>query len=202
MLSSSGNRASWAPAEAGGGRWHIAGAKGRAPGSRERSAGLPSCVWDTVSIRYCSPWSLPFYLVRPRAGETTPFSMSTGQKKKTTALREASMPQPRTAQPCRCRQFDLPLPRTHAHIFARRWLGACMPPPTPPAEVQQSPGVLLQQQNGPSVCFPNAGYRVISTCADAAMPKARRKELLTTCVCMTPLSGARRRRKVRDRNPT
>ena len=100
------------------------------------------------------------------------------------------MLQPRTAQPCRCRQFDLPLPRTHAHLFARRWLGACMPPPTPPAEVQESPAVLLQQQNGPSVCFPNAGYRVISTCADAAMPKARRKELLTTCVCMTPLSGA------------
>jgi hypothetical protein len=100
------------------------------------------------------------------------------------------MPQPRTAQPCRCRQFDFPLPRTHARIFARRWLGACMPPPIRPAEVRQSPGVLLQQQNGPSVCFPNAGYRVISTCADAAMPKARRKELLTTCVCMTPLSGA------------
>ena len=142
------------------------------------------------------PPTMPFCLVRPRVGETTPFSMSTEQKKKTTALREASMPQPRTAQPCRCRQFDLPLPRTHAHLFARRWLGACMPPPTPPAEVQQSPGVLLQQQNGPSVCFPNAGYRIISTCADAAMPIASRKELLTTCVRMTPLSGARWRRKV------
>jgi len=119
--------------------------------------------------------TMPFCLVRPRVGETTPFSMSTEQKKKTTALREASMLQPRTAQPCRCRQFDLPLPRTHAHLFARRWLGACMPPPTPPAEVQQSPGVLLQQQNGPSVCFPNAGYRIISTCADAAKPIASRR---------------------------
>jgi hypothetical protein len=147
-------------------------------------------------------FTLPFYLVRPRAGETTPFSMSTAHKKKTTALREASMPQPRTAQPCRCRQFDLPLPRTHAHIFARRWLGACAPPPMRPAKVQQSPGELLQQQNGPKECFPNAGYRVISTCADAAKPKASRKNSLTTCVCMTPLSGARRRRKVQDRNPT
>lgn len=127
---------------------------------------------------------MPFCLVRPRVGETTPFSMSTEQKKKTTALREASMLQPRTAQPCRCRQFDLPLPRTHAHIFARRWLGACMPPPTPPAEVQQSPGVLLQQRYGPFVCFPNAGYRVISTCADAAKPIASRKKSLTTCVCI------------------
>ena len=105
---------------------------------------------------------MPFCLVRPRVGETTPFSMSTEEKKKTTALREASMPQPRTAQPCRCRQFDLPLPRTHAHLFARRWLGACMPPPMRPAKVQQSPGELLQQQNGPKECFPNAGYRVSS----------------------------------------
>jgi len=161
------------------------------------------CVAHPTSKNECNKArTLPFSLVRPRAGETTPFSMSTEQKKKTTALREASMPQPRTAQPCRCRQFDLPLPRTHAHLFARRWLGACMPPPTPPAEVQQSPGVLLQQQNGPFVCFPNAGYRVISTCADAAKPKASRKKSLTTCVCMTPLSGARRRRKVQDRNPT
>ena len=164
---------------------------------------MPEVPPDTDRTEYGSQHTtnrnrdtMPFCLVRPRVGETTPFSMSTEEKKKTTALREASMLQPRTAQPCRCRQFDLPLPRTHAHLFARRWLGACMPPPTPPAEVQQSPGVLLQQQNGPSVCFPNAGYRIISTCADAAMPIASRKELLTTCVRMTPLSGARWRRKV------
>ena len=143
-----------------------------------------------------APHTMPFCLVRPRVGETTPFSMSTERKKKTTALREASMLQPRTAQPCRCRQFDLPLPRTHAHIFARRWLGACMPPPTPPANSQQSPSGLLQQQNGPKECFPNAGYRIISTCADEAKPIASLINSLTTCVRMTPLSGARWRRKV------
>ena len=140
--------------------------------------------------------TLPFSYLGVLPSISALCAMSNSAKKKTTAMREVRAPQPGAAHQCRRLLFDWPLPRTHAHIFACRWLGACMPPPTPPAEVQQSPGVLLQQQNGPSVCFPNAGYRIISTCADAAKPKASRKELLTTCVRMTPLSGARWRRKV------
>ena len=112
--------------------------------------------------------------------------MSKAQKKKTTALREASMPQPRTAQPCRCRQFGWPLPRTHAHLFARRWLGACMHFCGRMHASPKSPWCALQQQNGPKECFPNAGYRVICLCADAAKPFARLINSLTTCVCPDP----------------
>ena len=117
--------------------------------------------------------TLPFYFLGVLPSISALCAMSNSAKKKTTAMREVRAPQPGAAHQCRRLLFDWPLPRTHAHIFACRWLGACMPPPTPPAEVQQSPGVLLQQQNGPSVCFPNAGYRVISTCADPNRPVQR-----------------------------
>ena len=118
-------------------------------------------------------YTLPFYFLGVLPSISALCAMSNSAKKKTTAMREVRAPQPGAAHQCRRLLFDWPLPRTHAHIFACRWLGACMPPPTPPAEVQQSPGVLLQQQNGPSVCFPNAGYRVISTCADPNRPVQR-----------------------------
>ena len=118
-------------------------------------------------------YTLPFYFLGVLPSISALCAMSNSAKKKTTAMREVRAPQPGAAHQCRRLLFDWPLPRTHAHIFACRWLGACMPPPTPPAEVQQSPGVLLQQQNGPFVCFPNAGYRVISTCADPNRPVQR-----------------------------
>jgi len=127
-------------------------------------------------------------LIRVRVGGTALFTMKKAEKKKTTALREASMPQPRTAQPCRCRRFGWPLPRTHAHLFARRWLGACIPPPIPPAKGPEACDHGPQLPNGSKEVEPFAGDPIISTCADAAMPKAALKISLTTCVCMTPLS--------------
>ena len=154
----------------------LAGAFCRSTKQEARSTGRVRMVQRT----------LPFYLVRVRVGGTTLFTMSKAQKKKTTALREASMPQPRTAQPCRCRQFGWPLPRTHAHLFARRWLGACMHFCGRMHASPKSPWWPLQQQNGPKESFPSAGYRVISTCADAANPLARLINSLTTCVCPDP----------------
>ena len=127
--------------------------------------------WTSGDFSQCR--TLPFYFLGVLPSISALCAMSNSAKKKTTAMREVRAPQPGAAHQCRRLLFDWPLPRTHAHIFACRWLGACMPPPTPPAEVQQSPGVLLQQQNGPSVCFPNAGYRVISTCADPNRPVQR-----------------------------
>ena len=135
-----------------------------------------SCLvaWRTSELGHVFSFdTLPFYFLGVLPSISALCAMSNSAKKKTTAMREVRAPQPGAAHQCRRLLFDWPLPRTHAHIFACRWLGACMPPPTPPAEVQQSPGVLLQQQNGPSVCFPNAGYRVISTCADPNRPVQR-----------------------------